>query len=180
MNTNEILRELIADSAIIPIENEKGQSICNLPEEASDYTLKMWHLPKDAFVVKCDRFPDTGDVFFRGKNMECKKADYVIISESKNVIMFFELARSSDTKTEKESIAQLKGASCIIEYCGHIAASFFDSPDIFSGLERRYYIVRYSKSAKRTFEQLQTAGSWKPEDARKIGGTFVSFESLML
>jgi len=177
MGIREILRELIVDSGIIFAEYEDGQYVCNLPETNSDYSFKLRHLPKDAFAIKCDSFPDTGDVFFRGKNDECKKADYALISESQRVIMFFELARSCGTKTENESIAQLKGATCIMDYCGHIAASFFDSPDI-RNFDYRYYIVRYSKSVKRTLEILQKPGGWKPENAKKIGGTFVSFKYL--
>jgi len=168
------------DSVIIPVKHENGQYVCYLPEEDSDYVLKLWHLPKDAFIVKCDRFPTTSDIFFRGNNMECKRADYALISESKSVIMLFELARSSGTKTEKESIAQLKGARCVIEYCGHISASFFDSPDIFDNFHYRYYIVRYRKSTKRSFEALKKTGGWTADTPKKIGAAYASFEDLLL
>lgn len=179
MGVTDILCELIVDSAMISIVEENGHYICHLTEPKSDYKLTLRHLPKDALIINCDKFPNTGKVFFRGDNMECKRADYALISESANIIMFFELKRSRSTGSTRECVAQLKGAECVMDYCRIIAASFFGSPDIFYGLRRRYYIVHYKTPTKRTFESQQKEGGHTPEVPRKIGSGFASFDWLM-
>ena len=174
MNTTDILRELLVDDVIVPIENNR----CIMSEAGSDYTFSLNHLPKDSIIIKCDRFPNLGEKFFKGKNQECKRADYALISESKKVIMLFELKRSSKSSILKDNIAQLKGAKCVVAYCGLIVDSFFGKPKIFDGFVEKYYIIRYSPSEKREFAASETMDNTSPEKAKIIHGKFRSFEGL--
>ena len=178
MNTTDTLRALIADNAILPISQEHGKNICILSEPESNYEFKLRHLPMDSLIIKCDKFPNT-DVFFRSDNMECKRADYALVSESEKIIMFFELKRSTTSAKNVAIVAQLKGAACILEYCGLIAGSFLGVRDIFYKFDRRYYIVHRKSSVRRSFEEEKKLDNRTPENARKLGGPFTSFEYLL-
>ena len=174
MSVLNILRKLILDNVILV--PEKNYS-CKLPEPDSDYAFEIRNLPEDALIIKCDSFPKTAG-FFKSNYMECKKADYALISESKKVIMFFELKRSNYT-THKENVAQLKGAKCVIDYCGLVAASFLDEHEIFDGFTDRYYIVIVNSSSKRSFKKrIKPPDNRKPDDARKIYGNTMPFRGL--
>ena len=181
MSIPEALKALLVDAVLCPLTIEKGQNTCILQEYESDYQFKLRHLPKDALVIKCDKFPQLGDIFFKGDNMECKRADYALISESCGEIMIFELKRSRNSAGNKEIYAQLKGAKCIVEYCKSIVDSFFNEINNgkgFYGFAYKYYIVQYKTSVKRSFSNIEKPDNRTPENARRLGGSFASFGDL--
>ena len=178
MGANRALRTLLVDDVIVPLSNEHGKNHCYLVESEANYTLKVSHVPDDALVFKCDRFPNTGVVFFKGKNDECKCADYVLVSESEKVIMFFELKHSLKSVTFKKTIAQLKGAKCIMDYCASLSSSFLGEHDIFNGYAFKYYRGIQKSSRKRGFANNKPPNT-SPETARTLPGRYSAFGWLL-
>ena len=178
MGANNALRMLLVDDVVVPLRNEYGKNYCYLSESEADYTFRISYVPDDALVIRCDRFPNTGEVFFKGQNDECKRADYVLVSESKKVIMFFELKRSSDSAPLKKVIAQLKGAKCVMDYCASLSSSFLREHDIFVGYTYKYYKAVYTASRKRAFADTKTSNT-SPETARTLPGDYAAFDWLL-
>jgi len=180
MSTTDTLRILISDNAVIPIVQCLGRNACVLKESEFNYKFTLRDIPADSFIIRFDKFPDTSDVFFKSKNMECRKADYALVSESEKVIMFFELKRSSRSySSSKNPIAQLKGACCIMDYCEIIADSFLGVSKMFDEFTRRYYIIHCKSSSKRAFSVEDRVDNRVPENAMKYGGAFATFKWLI-
>jgi len=175
MGADKALRKILVDRALVPLTQEYGNNICTLSETESNYTFAIRNVPNDALIIKCDRFPTTGDKFFRGKNQECKRADYVLISESEKVIMFFELKRSNKSASAKDITAQLKGAKCIMDYCASISSAFLEEHDIFDGYIYKYYKGAYKSPQKRPFGKDNKPDNSTPETARILPGDSAAF-----
>ncbi len=91
MSDMEILSELILESALIPHENEYGKPVIKLQEAGAKGSVSFIRkIPLDAIVIKADEFP-APKKFFKGDKGECKRADFIIISEEKKVILYVEL-----------------------------------------------------------------------------------------
>jgi len=179
MNTKDTLQKLLHSNAIAPVVMDRGQHSVTLVEETYNFTLR--HIPNDSIVIKCDKFPNLcalGQEFFLNENGECKRADYALISESSNVIMFFELKKSKRSSKRADAILQLKGATCVVNYCGLIAAEFLNKPRIFDGFLYRYYIVHHDSLRKRSFREDRPIDNSTPHMPRIIGGAFMAFGDL--
>ena len=178
MGAGNALRSLISDNASVPLIISEGKCFCVLTEVESDYDFTVYNPPNDAIIIKCDKFPTTGNVFFKGKNKESKRADYVLVSESEKVLMFFELKRSKSSSSAKNVVAQLKGAKCIMDYCESISSSFLNENRIFLGFEHKYYKGYYTSPQKRSFERKEEPDNRTPETARILRGKDAQFSSL--
>ncbi len=136
MQDIEILSELILESALVPHEYEYGKPIIKLHEEGHKNSVSfIRNIPTDALVIKADEFP-TPKTFFKGDKGECKRADFIIISEEKKVILYVEL--KAGPKDSSYIIKQLKGASCVISYCKEIGKHFWNENAFLDGYAHRY------------------------------------------
>ena len=178
MGAIDSLKKLIVDDAVVSLTQEYGKNKCVLTESQSDYSFTIHSLPDDVLIVKCDKFPTTKEVFFKSENMECKISDYVLVSESKQVIMFFELKRSNRSSSAKEIAAQLKGGKCVMDYCESIIDSFLGEREIFCGFRRKYYKGISMPSKKRPFRRNENLDNTTPENARMLLGSAVNFSYL--
>lgn len=143
----EILAELIIESAQVPHENEYGKPVIKLEETGvKDSVSFIRNIPSDALVIKADEFP-APKTFFRGDKGECKRADFIIISEEKKVILYVEL--KAGAKDRGYIIKQLKGASCVVSYCKEIGKHFWHESAFLNGYAHRYIcMVNLSVSKK--------------------------------
>ena len=176
MGANRALRELLVNDAILQLTEKHGKMSCFLPEDKANYGFDLLGLPCDALIIKCDRFPTTKNVFFKSDNKECKRADFVLVSESEKVIMFFELKKSQKSAKATDIVAQLKGAKCVMDYCESLSSSFLDEHDIFEGYTFRYYRGVITK--KRAFAD-RSASNYTPETARTLSGSNTAFGWLL-
>ncbi len=78
----EILSQLIKKHALIELETEQSKKPrVTLKEPSAKYSFVIIsNMPDDALVIKADEFESPSSIF-NGKHGECKRADYVIISE---------------------------------------------------------------------------------------------------
>ncbi|MDR1689349.1 MAG: hypothetical protein LBS21_12155 [Clostridiales bacterium] len=181
MNEVKTLKKLLNENSILPIKTDSNNKrYYELTEPKFDYSIKISNPPNDTIVLKCDSFPDTSN-FFRGKSGECKRADYIVFSESENAVLIMELKYSKDSSSNKDIIAQLKGAKSILDYCKSIAASFLGNEDFLENYEHRYYKV-LSVVQPRAFSDIKNKNHYKndiPENARTIHGKYIPFSKLL-
>lgn len=147
MSDIEILSELLLKSALISLENEYGKPIIKLQEEGVKGSVScIRNIPSDAIVIKADDFP-APKTFFKGNKGECKRADFIIISEEKKVILYVEL--KAGEKDAGHIIKQLKGASCVVAYVKEIGKKYWDQDTFLDDYAHRFVgMVNLSISKK--------------------------------
>jgi hypothetical protein len=178
MSTITILRELISDEATVELKAQNGKFSCELGETSSDYEVKINNIPEDSIVIKSDKFPAPKEIF-KGTRSERKRSDYVIVTESKKRMYIIELKRSSDTSTQKDVIAQLKGSDCLMEYCRKIGREFWGDTDFLDDYEKRYIRFVGRSLDKRSTRQKENNENITPEKARIIKhGSWIQYNQL--
>ena len=136
MSDKEILSELFCKSAMIPLENEHGKPIIKLQEVGVKGSVTyIRNIPSDAIVIKADDFP-APKTFFKGDKGECKRADFIIISEEQKVILYVEL--KAGEKDASHIVKQLKGAYCVVAYCKEIGKQFWNQDTFLDGYVHRF------------------------------------------
>lgn len=147
MSDMKILSELILESALISHENEHGKPVIKLQEAGVKNSVSfIRNIPSDTIVIKADEF-SAPKSFFKGNKGECKRADFIIISEEKKVILYVEL--KAGVKDAGHIVKQLKGASCVISYCKEIGTQFWSERRFLDGYAHRYVgMVNLSVSKK--------------------------------
>ena len=137
MSDTKILREMLLDEVLTPLGSEHGKPIIELHEEASARPTIIREAPEDSLVIKADEFPAPTD-FFEGSKGENKRADFIVISEAEEVILYIEL--KSGKAKGKEIKQQLKGAVCVLSYCKEVANQFWNEGNF---LDDKKYVHRY-------------------------------------
>jgi len=147
MSDMKILSEMILESVLVPHENEYGKPVIKLQEAGvKDSVSFIRNIPSDSIVIKADEFP-APKTFFKGDKGECKRADFIIISEEKKVILYVEL--KAGAKDASPIVKQLRGASCLISYCKEIGREFWSESTFLDGYAHRYVgMVNLSVSKK--------------------------------
>jgi hypothetical protein len=165
MTDIDIINEMIRSTAKIPLEENYGRSFVKLVEpQTSDSSVTISGIPSNAVVIKADAFrsPDT---IFTGLRGECKRADYIIISDTgqKKRLLYIEMKRTNPTKTG--IIAQLTGAECFIRYCRAVAELFWKQPTFLSAFQPRFVFIGDTGSIRkqRTREVRKFPINDKPE-----------------
>jgi len=179
MRTKEILVKLLHKRAIIfPNVNDGKYSVILTEESHDNDGFKIDEIPEDSIIIKCDMFPnlkpESPTLFFKGNKSMRRRADYALVSESKKMIMFFELKK--DSTNVKKIISQLKGAKCVIDYCEIIAEMFWEEKKIFGGFKCSYYIIRHGMQMKLSTIRIDSSDINKP---RKITGSTATFNELL-
>ncbi|WP_293062699.1 hypothetical protein [Okeania sp. SIO2B3] len=132
---------MIQPEATVVLESEYQKNIVKLTE-VDNYTVTIYGMPDDdeVITIKVDTFSAPKEVF-QGTKGECKRADFVIISDTINkgkFIVFIEMKRGKKTSKEKEIIQQLKGAQCFVEYCQAIGKLFWEKQDFLDNYKCRF------------------------------------------
>ncbi len=168
MSDMNILSQMIKEAALVQKEKEHGKLFVVLNEpQAQDSSATIRHLPHDALVIKVDAFrsPDT---IFNGTNGECKRADYVIISEEKRCILYIEMKRTKDGRNE--TVKQLQGAHCFVRYCQEVGKSFWKKDDFLDNYNNRFISIGRTSIAITSRERMSNNKELHdtPDKAMKI------------
>lgn len=167
MGDSEILIALLKDTAIVKAQIEYGKNAVILNEpQVEDSSVKIANIPNDAIVVKLDSF-DAPDGIFRGSQGECKRADFVIISEERKCILYIEIKRTKDSWQQIEK--QLLGAQCAIKYFQEIGKSFWSNQSFLRDYKHRFISIGHTTIPKRkTKLSRPTKAHDSPSKAMKI------------
>jgi hypothetical protein len=155
MSDTSVLQRMLQPSILISLENHyENKKVILIENQAPDSFIEIHKIPADALVIDLDKaFNNQG--LFQGKSGECKRADYVIISEQEKRVLFIEMKRSNAPAID--IINQLKGALCAFEYCQIIGREFFQERDFLAQYQKRFISVRHTGGTKQRTEIEQTA-----------------------
>lgn len=167
MSDMEILSQMMKDSALVCSEGSADRPRVILREsQAPDSSATISHLPSDALVIKVDSFRSPDGVF-NGSKGECKRSDFVIISQKKKCIVHIELKRTKDSLSQ--IIKQLAGSQCFIKYCQEIGMVFWEQKDFLSGYEHRFVSIGHTSISKRSTRYIHgKCSNVQPKDVLKI------------
>ena len=161
-----VLQELINCQALVRLEETHyRKKTVKLIESDSQgriqYSIKIKGIPNDAIVVKTDMFPSPQNIF-RCQNGECKRADYVIVtnSETGNFIVYIEMKGGGSSTAE--IVKQLKGSECFISYCRSIVDRFWLRSNFLVRYQNRF--VSFIKINTRKSPTRKRICSTKPHD----------------
>lgn len=136
MDDGQILIEMLRKDALIEHCEEYGRALVKLEEPGlPDSVAVVRNIPQDAIVIKTDLFPAPLQ-FFKGSKNENKRADFMIISPSKKVVLYIELKAGKKEYSFIEK--QLKGAACVFAYCKETGQRFWDSDHFLEGYKHRF------------------------------------------
>ncbi len=136
MTDTEILSQMFKSSVLAQVEKKHSKHFVRLSEpEVPNLTAIIRDLPPDAMVIKVDAFPAPNN-FFEGERGECKRADFIIISETRKVILYIEL--KAGPREANHIKQQLKGASCVVAYCKEVGIQFWNKNKFLNGYANRY------------------------------------------
>lgn len=143
MSDYEILKNLIKPSACVSLEKNYGKFNVNLIEaKEKDSSVYLRDVPFDCVVIKTDKFPSP-DKIFKCENFECKRSDYVLISEEKKCILYIEIKKTKDTN--QDIIRQFYGAISVMAYIKTAGRLFF-SDNFLNDYTSRYVAFTYART----------------------------------
>jgi hypothetical protein len=136
MGDKKILTELFHSSVLIPMATEYEKPIIRLQEpQVNNCVTVIRNPPSDAIIIKADAFPSPKS-FFKGDKGECKRADFIVVSPEKKVILYIEM--KSGFEDASHIVKQLKGAACVIAYCKEVVKHFWNKNAFLGDYEHRY------------------------------------------
>lgn len=155
MSDIAILKEMIKESATVPLEEEQNGKRLNysvtLTEPQHNYYVTINGMPNDdlVIVIKADAFSAPTNIFTSSKG-QCKRADFIIIADTptEKVIFCIEMKKTKDQKTK--IIQQLTGAKCLVEYCKEIGKSFWNRQDFLDNYQYRFISIGHIRVPKGT------------------------------
>jgi hypothetical protein len=167
MSDADILFQLIKESAIVPLQEEHGKFVVKLDESsAPDSCVTIRNLPRDALAIKADAFRSP-DGIFNCAHGECRRADYVIISEEKKCILYIELKRDKDKWGH--IVMQFAGTECFVKYCREIGKSFWNEKNFLKDYKNRFISIGHTSIPKKGTRVITRSSKHDvPEKAMKI------------
>ena len=160
---------MFADSAKISLAERHGKYQVELVEpQCPSSRVTINGVPPDAMVIKADSFvaPDT---VFRGDHGECKRADYIIFSDSSSKPVILHIEMKKEKGARGEVVQQLKGSHCFVKYCQDIGKSFWNERDFLKGFRHRFISFGHTSIRKRRTRITRPTGSHdKPDEMLKI------------
>jgi len=164
----EILNDLFAPTALIPLSEEYGKKLVTLTEENDpESSIAIKNVPDDAIIIDLDN-NFSNDKLFQGNKKECKRADFIIFSEDKKCILFIEMKKGSVAKSH-HIINQLKGSFCVFQYIQSIAAQFFDSKDFLKDYKKRFISIKETgNNSRKTSLSKDKNGHDTPDKPMKL------------
>ena len=117
-------------------------------EESQDTEsrIEILNIPEDSLIVSLDNnFCNSG--LFSGARGECKRGDYIIISEAAKIAVFIEMKKTG--AKEKDIVNQLKGSLCAFKYLQVIAKHFYDEDDFLANYTKSFVSFKHTAIAKR-------------------------------
>jgi hypothetical protein len=171
MSDIAILKEMIKDTATVPLEDHYNRKQVTLTEpQHNNYSVTIQGMPDEdeVVIIKADTFSSPNAVF-KGNHGECKRADFVIVADTANkkVILCIELKAKTDA--EKEIIQQLTGAQCFVAYCKEIGKAFWKQQNFLKTYHYRFVSISHiSVPKKKTRIDRSTGTHDRPDRMLKI------------
>jgi len=136
-----VLNRMIKDTAKISLlEHYNGKKKVVLIERGTTGSeLEIHNIPHDAVVIDVDSSFENANLFASNAS-ECKRSNYIIVSESKKVALFIEMKKGNPDTAG--IIKQLKGGLCVFEYCQSIAREFFSENNFLSEYKKRFVVFK--------------------------------------
>ena len=141
---HKILSELISNNVEIPLislPNSSNEVTLTENIDNTSYCIKIKGLPKETFILKADEFPALLN-FFKGLQGECKRADYIILTNIKNKKIVILLELKSGNPDNKDIITQLKGAFCLYKYLQKIGQVFWGYTNFLIDYEIKFAVIK--------------------------------------
>lgn len=155
ISDSEILDALLRPEVRVPLEKEHSKDVLRLSEpKAPDSRADIRGMPHDAIVFKPDLFP-VPEAVFQGRKGECDRADFIIISELRRVVLYIEMKQSGG-KAWKVT-RQLKGAFCCLKYCQAIGREFWGKSDFLEGYRDRFVAITNTGPQKQKSVEYKSA-----------------------
>ena len=154
MNDIQILQEMLSSDVQVPLQSGRGRPSAQLTDSQSGATVIIKGLPHNSIVIRAEDFENPLDIF-DGSKGECKRADFVIVSNDENNkrwIICIE-TQEMDSKLASHVVQQLKGAYCFVSYCRCIGKSFWELEEFLDGYQYRFVSItdlNFNKSKRRT------------------------------
>lgn len=165
----DILNQMIKDSAKVQLSTHYNKMKAELTELAHPRSSTViYGIPENAVIIKVDVF-SSPDTVFVGSKGECKRADYVIVSNEggRKVIVYIEMKAIKGQTTE--IVQQLNGAQCFIAYCGEIGIKFWYESDFLKKYKQRFVSIGHTSIPKRKTRITRESGKHdRPEKMLKI------------
>jgi len=166
MQDIETLKQMIKPFALVPCQGAETMPRVVLEEpQESDSSATISGLPSDILVIKADAFRTSGELF-QGEMGECKRADYVMVSQKKRCIVYIELKRTKDNWND--IVKQLLGAQCFMFYCQEIGKAFWQQHDFLREYDHRFVSICHTSISKRTTRIERNHTNSSPEKAMRI------------
>lgn len=164
----KILDEMIQDSAKVPLTTSYNKHQVVLTEtHGVNYQVTIKNIPKNTLVIQSDRFPAPKN-FFKDAKGECKRADYVIVSDQENRKFMIFIEMKAGKAETREVIKQLKGSEALMTYCQKIGQLFWQQ-NFLTGYKFRFISLKHINMAKRTTrDKANPQPCDRPENMLKI------------
>jgi len=175
MSDIDILKEMVAKKATVSLQSDDHDEKKVILEEPGQSKVTIKKMPQDSevIVIKGDAFPSLEDIFFNGKKHECKRADFVIVVNTKEqkLILYIELKAS--TEAETTIIQQFKGTQCVMAYCKEIGRLFWEQKDFLNSYDSRFICFVNTKIPESKQKTRTSKGGIHnhPDKMLKIGYT---------
>lgn len=165
-----ILDQMIQDSAKVLLTTSYNKNQVILTEtHGVNYQVTIKNIPKNTLVIDSDRFPAPKD-FFQGNHGECKRADYIIVSDEENRKFMIFIEMKAGKGDNQEIIKQLKGSEALMTYCQKIGQLFWHKSNFLDGYDARFISLKNINLPKRTTrEKANPQPCDRPENMLKIG-----------
>jgi hypothetical protein len=149
-----ILKDLLDPSMIVCLqEKQEGTHIryfVSLEETQDNYSVSIGGMPNpdEVIIINADRFQVIPHVF-NGNKGEGKRADFVIVANTKTekIILCIELKKR--TKSKDWIVKQLTGAKCFVLYCQALVKNFWKKHDFLDGYEYRFISIGHINTNKK-------------------------------
>lgn len=170
MNDFYILHQLLKEHAMIPLNQEKKNFSVELREpQANHKPVTITGIPENTVVIKVDKFPEPSAIY-QGKKGECKRADFLIISEKNDNIYLIYIELKKVKGSKKEIIQQFKGAQCFLAHMREVGKLFWDNKDFLKNYEQRFISINHIGKNKNPSRIERNPGNHDtPEKMMKIG-----------
>lgn len=165
-----LLNEMINPDATVPLEEHKSsKKKVTLKEKGNggSYKMEILNVPDDAIVINIDdNFKNTD--LFSSRSGEGDRADFIIVSERKGVVLFIEMKKGRPSKGK--IIAQLKGGLCVFRYCQLLAEVFHNNDDFLGNGYRQCFVslVKTKSNKGMTRIRQDTEDHNAPDKVRKF------------
>jgi len=172
MTDTRLLNDIFIETARIELEeHNNGRKKVVLIEHGTEGSqLEILNIPQDSLVIDVDSSFDNTKLC-RNIKGACKRSDYLIISEDKELILFIEMKKGTNS-TRPDIIKQLKGSLCVFEYCQSIAREFHDTDNFLHNYRKCFIAFKNVNLAKTQTKVTKIDNNHStPETLKTISGT---------